>query len=180
MNFITRFATVAAFTVAANAVAEESVGNDARRMIARADLASAHAPIEALALDEYAGHYVAASGVEFIVVEEDNALTIDLPASFGVTTSRLRAEGTGDFFVASVPVLVSFDAAGGRVTSLTAYPPGGESPIKALKMPLRRGIVSIDDVYEHAASRAPATPALPRGIVTIHDVREEPQVAAAE
>jgi hypothetical protein len=183
MNFVTRFATVAALIVAANAIAEESASNDARQMLARADLANARVAVDSIALDQYVGRYVADSGVEFIVVEENNGLTIDMPESWGVTESRLRAEDTSDFFVASVSVLVSFDVtADGRVAGLVAYPSRGEAPITAVKMPLRRGVVTIQDVFADEDSLVLATAPTRRGIVTIHDVYEElpsTQIAAA-
>ena len=180
MNRLTRFATFAALTVvAANAFAEESALHDPRRMLARAELGNVQVAAAPIALDEYVGRYVTSDGVEFVVVIEDNSLVIDLPADWGATESRLRAEGASDFFVADVSVLVSFETANGRVTGLVAYPARSESPVTAVRMPLRRGIVTIEDVY--ASPGVLATAKVRRGIVTIHDVYEDvpTQLAAA-
>jgi hypothetical protein len=171
MNRLTRFATFAALTVAANAFAEESASHDARRMLARAELSNAQAAAASIALDEYVGRYVTSDGVEFVVVIENNALVIDLPADWGATESRLRAEGTGDFFVADVSVLVSFRTVDGRVTGLVAYPARSEAPVMAVRVPLSRGIVTIEDVYKSPGVLATAP--IRRGIVTIHDVYED-------
>jgi hypothetical protein len=183
MNIVTRFATLATLIVAATAVAEESNSDNDRLLLARAELAGASVAVDSVALDEYVGRYLADSGVDFVVVHEDGALVIELPETWGVLEAKLVAEGAGDFVAAEVAVRVSFERdSDGRVTGLLAYP-RGEAPIAAVKMPLLRGVVTIEDVNTDAIAEAAIAHTMRRGIVTIEDVYDAPgvlSVAAAQ
>jgi hypothetical protein len=134
---------------------------DFRHLLARADAVAS--VDEAAALDRYTGSYRSADNVVFYVVqEEDGSLTIDLPANWGASESRLRPDTAGGYFVAVAPTVVRFETdAAGRVTGLVAYPANGRDAITAEKEPMRRGIVTIDDVPAEQVRR---------GIVTIEDV----------
>lgn len=173
MNLVTRFATFALLTLAATAGAEESNSSNDRLSIARAELASARSA-ESIALDEYVGRYVAGVGVEFFVVRDGDALTIVTPESWMIAESSLVGERAGDFIAAEIATHVSFATEGGRVTGLTAYPRGA-APIAAVKAPLRRGTVTIQDVDAQQALAFKTR----HGIVTIEDIYDAPSVAAA-
>ena len=146
MNLVTRFAALAALTIAATATAEESGANNDRLLLARADVVGAHIALDSIALDDYVGRYVSDGGIELFVVREDGALTIEWPETSSIAQLRLVAQDAGDFVAADAAVRVSFETgADGRVAGLVAYP-RGETPIAAVKMPLPRGIVTIEDV----------------------------------
>src|SRR5262245_49861279 len=162
MSFVRAFGLVAVCSITTSALAEESAPMpDFRHLLARAD-AAVHID-QAAALDRYTGSYRSADNVVFYVVqEEDGSLTIDLPANLSASESRLRADTAGGYFVAETPTVVRFETdAAGRVTGLVAYPAKGRDAITAVKEPMRRGIVTIDDV--------PAAQ-IRHGIVTIEDV----------
>ncbi|HEX5047375.1 MAG TPA: hypothetical protein VFX89_09665 [Gammaproteobacteria bacterium] len=173
MNFVTRLAMLAAFTIAATAGAEESSSNDDRVRLARAELANAQAA-DSLTLDDYAGRYVTRGGAEFFVVRDGDSLTIVTPASWIIEESPLVADGDGELVAPKIAARVSFAIDAGRVTGLTAYPQGA-APIAAVKAPLRRGIVTIQDVDAQEALAFKSR----RGFVTIEDVYDAPSVAAA-
>jgi hypothetical protein len=161
MTFVRAFGLVAVCSITTSAFAEESAQNVAafRQVLARAG-ADVRAD-EAVASDRYTGRYRSADGVVVYVVQEDGSLTIDLPANWGATESRLRADSAG-LFVAEASTVVRFEMdAEGRVTGLVAYPPNGAAAITAVKEPLPRGVVTIHDVPKEQ---------IRRGIVTIEDV----------
>jgi CubicO group peptidase (beta-lactamase class C family) len=88
--------------------------------------------LEAAVLDTYAGRYEAAGEGVFIIVREGAFLTIQLPASWGLPRLRLRAESLRDFFVAELPLRVTFQTGSdGRVNGLLVYPPRGQRAILA-------------------------------------------------
>ena len=160
MSFVRAFGLVAVCSITTSAFAEESATTVAelRHLLARADAAVRVDDTP----DRYTGSYRSADGMVFYVVQEDGSLTIDLPASSDAAPSRLRADAAGNYFVAAVTTVVKFDTdADGRVTGLVAYPANGGAAIAAAKDPLRRGIVTIEDL---PAMR------VRRGIVTIEDV----------
>jgi hypothetical protein len=155
MSFVRAFGLVAVCSITTSAFAEESAQNVAafRQVLARAD-ADVRVD-EAVAADRYTGRYRSADGVVFYVVQEDGSLTIDLPANWGATESRLRAEPAG-LFVAEASTVVKFETdTAGRVTGLVAYPANGGAAITAVKEPLPRGVVTIQDVPTHLPRVAP-------------------------
>ena len=165
MSFVRAFGLVAVCSITTSALAEESAPMpDFRHVLARAD--AAVRVDETAALDRYTGSYRSADDVVFYVVqEEDGSLTIDLPASWGAAESRLRADTAGGYFVAGAPTVVRFETDGaGKVTGLVAYPANGRDAIAAVKEPMRRGVVTIDDLPAELLSR---------GVVTIEDVPTE-------
>jgi hypothetical protein len=99
------------------------------------------------------------------VVEEGGSLSIEWPEGFDA--ARLRADETGEFYVAQSAALVTFvrDRDGG-VMGMSVYPPGADTAVFAAKRALPRGIVTIEDLD------APVY----RGIVTIEDVVDTAQV----
>jgi len=170
MSFVRAFGLVAVCSITTSALAEESAPNAAefRQMLARADVGVR--VDEVATSDRYAGSYRSADGVVFYVVQEDGSLTIDLPANWDASESRLRADAAGGYFVAEAATVVKFETDdAGRVTGLVAYPANGREGITAVKEPMRRGRVTIQDV--------PASQ-VHRGIVTIEDIATEPSVAA--
>ena len=144
---------------------------DFRHMLARAD---AGVRIDdSVASDRYCGSYRSADGVVFYVVQqEDGSLAIELPANWGAAESPLRADAAGGYFVVAAETVVRFENdADGRVTGLVASLANARNSITALKEPMRRGVVTIDDLPAELLRRA---------IVTIEDVDAEvPSVAVA-
>ena len=175
MKLVTGLVAVTALSVASSALAEESVASPSvRHVVALASASSSRdaSVAEQPKLAEYAGRYETNTGLAFTIFREDESLTIDWPEGMHFESARLRADETGDYFVAEAAVLVAFaNDRDGHVTGVTVYPPGAEAAISAAKMPARRGVVTIYDVAEASVRR---------GVVTIYDVPESaPTVTVA-
>jgi serine-type D-Ala-D-Ala carboxypeptidase/endopeptidase len=90
-------------------------------------------------LDAYAGLYEASGEGVFIVGRERDFLTIQLPAGWGLPKLRLRAESLRDFFVAELPLRVTFQTGSdGRINGLLVYPPRGQQAVPANRISLSR------------------------------------------
>jgi D-alanyl-D-alanine-carboxypeptidase/D-alanyl-D-alanine-endopeptidase len=85
-------------------------------------------------LNAYAGRYEAAGEGAFVVVSQDGFLTLQLPVDWGLPKLRLRPESQKDFFVAELPLRVTFQIdREGRVSGLRVYPPRGQEAISATR-----------------------------------------------
>ena len=146
MNLAAGFALAATFSVASTAFAEETSHSlEERFVVARADAAAAHGAAM-ISLDECSGRYRTADGLEFVILRDGETLTMELPEALTSRETRLHADGSG-VFVADPAVLLSFwTDTDGRVTSIAVYAERGAPPIEAVKMPSRRGVVTIHDV----------------------------------
>ena len=83
-------------------------------------------------LDGYVGDYVAQGEGTFVVARERDFLTIEVPPDWGIPKFRLRPESSVDFFVAELPLRVTFRTNGaGRATGLLVHPPRGQKPVPA-------------------------------------------------
>jgi serine-type D-Ala-D-Ala carboxypeptidase/endopeptidase len=83
-------------------------------------------------LDTYAGQYKTEGVGVFNIARDSDFLTIQLPADWGLPKLRLRPETQRDFFVAELPVRVTFQTdSEGRVNGLLLYPPRGQHPLPA-------------------------------------------------
>jgi CubicO group peptidase (beta-lactamase class C family) len=83
-------------------------------------------------LDTCAGQYEAEGVGVFNIARDDGFLTIQLPADWGLPKFRLRPETQRDFFVAELPVRVTFQTDNeGHVNGLLLYPPRGQHPLPA-------------------------------------------------
>ena len=163
MNRLSGIVLAVAMSFTASTFAAESTTADVRESAVGAHVTTAEIVRDATSLDQYTGRYEA-DGIVFVVVLEENMLTIELPETWAFPQVALRAEGANGFFAAEVPVIVTFQTNDhGQVTGLVAYPPNGQAPLSATKVALRHGIVTIYDVSD-----------VRRGIVTIYDVESTP------
>jgi D-alanyl-D-alanine-carboxypeptidase/D-alanyl-D-alanine-endopeptidase len=100
-------------------------------------------------LDSYVGRYEAKGEGIFIVARENDFLTIESPADWGLPKLRIRAESQRDFFAAELPVRVTFtcravSSEGGKidnnnlVTGLLIYPPRGQKAVPANKLAVEK------------------------------------------
>jgi len=88
--------------------------------------------LDSAVLDAYAGQYEAQGEGVFNVIRDREFLTIQLPAGWGLPKFRLRPESRRDFFVAELPVRVTFQTdSDGRVSGLLVYPPRGQHALLA-------------------------------------------------
>ena len=88
--------------------------------------------IDSLLLDKYAARYEAQGEGIFTVARENNFLTIESPADWGLPKLRIRPESPRDFFATELPVRVTFQVSNdGRVTGLIIYPPRGQKGVPA-------------------------------------------------
>jgi CubicO group peptidase (beta-lactamase class C family) len=86
-------------------------------------------------LDSYVGRYEAKGEGIFIVAREDDFLTLESPADWGLPKLRIRPESQRDFFATELPVRVTFQTGpDGKVRSLTIYPPRGQKGVPASKL----------------------------------------------
>jgi D-alanyl-D-alanine-carboxypeptidase/D-alanyl-D-alanine-endopeptidase len=84
---------------------------------------------------KYAGRYEAHGEGEFVIALERDFLTIQPPADWGLPKLRLRSESQRDFFVAELPLRVTFQSDDdGRVTGALVYPPRGQQPVLARRI----------------------------------------------
>ena len=88
--------------------------------------------LDSVVLDGYAGEYEVKDEGVFRIARQKNFLEIQLPTSWGLPRFRLRAENRTDFFVAELPVRVTFRIeSDGRVNGLMIYPPRGQHALSA-------------------------------------------------
>jgi serine-type D-Ala-D-Ala carboxypeptidase/endopeptidase len=79
-------------------------------------------------LDSYAGRYEAPGEGVFVIGRERDFLTIQLPADWGLPKLRLRPESRRDFFVAELPLRVTFQPDG-----ILVHPPRGQRAVPAVR-----------------------------------------------
>lgn len=147
MNLAVGFALAATFSVAPTAFAEEKPHSlEERFVVARADAAAAPGAAM-ISLDECSGRYRTADGLELVILRDGETLTMELPNVLLSRELRLHPDGSGVFLVADPAVLLSFwTDTDGRVTSIAVYTEHDAPPIEAVKLPSRRGVVTIHDV----------------------------------
>jgi len=90
-------------------------------------------------LDTYAGQYEEPEEGLFIIARDGDFLTIRLPNNWGLPKLRLRPESLENFFVAELPLRVSFPTGSDRrVNGRLAYPPRGQHSLSAKRMGLNK------------------------------------------
>ena len=90
--------------------------------------------IDPTLLDRYIGRYEIKDEGTFTVAREDNFLTIESPADWGLPKLRIRPETDRDFFAAELPLRITFRLdAGDHVTGFLIYPPNGNKALAAQK-----------------------------------------------
>jgi CubicO group peptidase (beta-lactamase class C family) len=91
--------------------------------------------IDSSLLDKYTGRYEAQGEGIFIVTRENNFLTIESPADWGLPKLRIRPESPRDFFATELPVRVTFKIDNeGHVSGLLIYPPRGQKAVPANRL----------------------------------------------
>jgi CubicO group peptidase (beta-lactamase class C family) len=91
--------------------------------------------VDASLLDKYTGRYEAPGEGIFTVARENNFLTIQSPADWGLPKLRIRPETQQDFFATELPVRVTFKIDNdGRVSGLLIYPPRGQNAVPANRL----------------------------------------------
>ena len=86
-------------------------------------------------LDSYVGRYEAKGEGIFTIARENDFLTIEAPADWGLPKLRIRPESQRDFFATELPLRVTFQTGSdGKVRSLTIYPPRGQKGVPANKL----------------------------------------------
>jgi len=91
--------------------------------------------LDSKVLDSYVGRYEAKGEGTFTIARENDFLTIEAPADWGLPKLRIRPESQRDFFASELPVRVTFQTGSdGKVRSLTIYPPRGQKGVPANKL----------------------------------------------
>jgi len=86
-------------------------------------------------LDIYVGNYKATGEGIFAVAREADSLTLRSPAEWGLPKFRLHSENRQDFFVAELPMRVTFQfQSDGSAKKMLVYPPRGQRPILAVRL----------------------------------------------
>ena len=90
--------------------------------------------LDGAVLDSYVGTYDAAEEGAFEVVRTADALTLRLPAEWGLPPMRVRPESRTAFFASELPLRVTFELdAGGRVSGMRVSPPRGQDGVEAVR-----------------------------------------------
>jgi CubicO group peptidase (beta-lactamase class C family) len=85
-------------------------------------------------LDIYVGNYEATGEGIFEVAREADSLTLRSPAEWGLPKFRLHPENRQDFFVAELPMRVTFQLeSDGSAKKMLVYPPRGQKPIPVVR-----------------------------------------------
>ena len=93
--------------------------------------------LDSAALDAYLGDYEAEDVGIFKIARDHNRLTIEMPPDWGLPKLRLHPESRTDFFVAELPVHVTFQIGrDGHVSGVLVYPPRGQHGIPAKRTSL--------------------------------------------
>jgi|SRR5688572_11495554 len=92
-------------------------------------------------LGDYAGVYVTADGATFVVANAGDSLAIELPETMAVP---IRAAATAGFVLDGSVVEIVFDTSGGQTRLIVSRP--SAAPVVATRVPLRRGVVTIQDI----------------------------------
>jgi len=91
--------------------------------------------MSALALDDYRGLYRAEDVGVFRITLEGDHLVLAVPVDWGLPKFRLHPENDQDFFVAEMPMRVTFQRdRNSSITSALIYPPRGQHGISAIKL----------------------------------------------
>src|SRR6478672_10205717 len=91
--------------------------------------------LDSKVLDSYVGRYEAEGEGIFTIARENDFLTIESPADWGLPKLRIRPESQRDFFATELPLRVTFQTGpDGKVRSLTIYPPRGQKGVPANKL----------------------------------------------
>ena len=91
--------------------------------------------LDSKVLDSYVGRYEAKGEGTFTIARENDFLTIESPADWGLPKLRIRPESQRDFFATELPLRVTFQTGSdGKVRSLTIYPPRGQKGVPANKL----------------------------------------------
>jgi len=98
----------------------------------------AEIPIPAAALEAYAGRYVAEDVGDFNIIQDGDHLILQTPVDWGLPRFRLRPATKQEFFVAEMPMRVTFHAdEKENITGALIYPPRGQHGIPATKITRR-------------------------------------------
>jgi len=88
--------------------------------------------MDSASLRRYVGEYEVPDEGVFRVQQENSFLTIQVPVGWGLPKYRLRPETQRDFFVADLPIRVTFQFdEKGSVDGLLFYPPRGQHALPA-------------------------------------------------
>ncbi len=167
MKSAARIAAVAALTFASLTLAQAQAADaEKRQVVALADTSVVHWPAADVALDAYAGRYVAEDGRAFTITVDDEGLALEASQGSGFVLTTLRAVDAASFESADGAIRVSFQlAADGQVSGASISGLDAREAAATTRTPLR-GIVTIFDSVEDAAEAG----FMRRGVVTIHDV----------
>ncbi len=91
--------------------------------------------LDSSVLEGYVGQYEVQDEGVFTIARERDFLTIQVPTDWGLPKFRLRPESQRDFFVAELPIRVTFQyGSDGRVNGLLIYPPRGQHALVASRV----------------------------------------------
>jgi CubicO group peptidase (beta-lactamase class C family) len=87
-------------------------------------------------LDSYAGRYEAEGEGIFNILRDRDHLALQLPSSWGLPKFRIRPENRQDFFVAELPIRVTFQSDhDGHISGILLYPPRAQHALPARRLP---------------------------------------------
>jgi len=132
-------ATSLSFAVIAAEDGSASTGGHAQVVALNTNRVVAEQPVS---LDDYAGVYVTADGAMFVVARTGDSLAVEMPETMALP---IRAAGGSLSFVLDGPaVQIAFETADGLTRMIVSQP--SAAPVVATRVPLRRGVVTIQDI----------------------------------
>jgi len=140
-RLISAVVLAAAFTFA---VVKKSAANGepALEIALHTDVVAEQPNARAVSLDDYTGVYETADGALFVVVRDGDSLAVELPDSIALPIRA--AEGRSFVPDASIMRIAFETGADGQLSIVVSR--SAEENVVAARVPLRRGIVTIQDI----------------------------------
>jgi hypothetical protein len=138
---LTSVVLVTSLSLAAIAAEEDSAASGEHTQVVALN-ASRDVVAEPTSLDDYAGVYETADGATFVVARAGGSLAIELPETMALP---IRANGGPSFTLDGALVQIAFETdARGQARLIVSRP--SAAPVVATRVPLRRGVVTIQDI----------------------------------
>jgi hypothetical protein len=135
---LTSVVLVTSLSLAAIAAEEGSAPNGGHAQVVALNTSSV--AVQAV-LDDYAGVYVTADGATFVVARAGDSLAIELPETMALP---IRAAASTGFVLDGSGVEIVFETSDGQTRLIVSRP--SATPVVATRVPLRRGVVTIQDI----------------------------------
>jgi Domain of unknown function (DUF3471) len=139
---LTSVVLVSSLSLAAVAAEEPSAAGGDHAQVVALNTSRDFVAEQPASLDDYTGVYETADGATFVVARAGDSLAIELPETMALP---IRAAGGPSFTLDGTVVQIAFETdAGGQARLIVSRP--SAAPIVATRVPLRSGVVTIQDI----------------------------------